>query len=79
MRDSSERKETYGINFNDLPNWQKRGIGIYWENGKSTGVNPLSNETVEVTRRQLTTDMELPMGEAYNRYIARLIQKNEDL
>lgn len=20
-----------GINFNDLPNWQKRGIGLYWE------------------------------------------------
>ena len=20
----------YGINFNDLPSWQKRGVGLYW-------------------------------------------------
>jgi tRNA(His) 5'-end guanylyltransferase len=20
-----------GVNFNDLPNWQKRGSGLYWE------------------------------------------------
>lgn len=20
-----------GINFNDLPTWQKRGIGVYWQ------------------------------------------------
>ncbi|ULT24894.1 hypothetical protein KUH03_39440 [Sphingobacterium sp. E70] len=46
---------------------------------KSTGINPLSNETVEVTRRELTADMELPMGDAYNRYIAELIQKYEIL
>jgi len=72
----NELLHTYGINFNDLPTWQKRGIGIYWENEKSTGINPMLKETVEVTRRQLTIQMELPMGDAYNRYIAALIQKN---
>ncbi|WP_448138559.1 hypothetical protein [Sphingobacterium siyangense] len=46
---------------------------------KSTGINPLSNEKVEVVRRQLAVDMNLPIGDAYNRYIAELIQKNEAL
>jgi tRNA(His) 5'-end guanylyltransferase len=27
----SELLFQHGINFNDLPNWQKRGIGLYWE------------------------------------------------
>lgn len=75
----NELLHSYDINFNDLPNWQKRGIGIYWEKVKSTGVNPLSNEKVEVVRRQLTVQMDLPMGDAYNRYITELIQKNESL
>lgn len=75
----NELLHSYDINFNDLPNWQKRGIGIYWEKVKSTGVNPLSNEKVEVVRRQLTVQINLPMGDAYNRYITELIQKNESL
>ncbi|GAA0883642.1 hypothetical protein GCM10009120_22400 [Sphingobacterium siyangense subsp. cladoniae] len=75
----NELLHSYGINFNELPNWQKRGIGIYWKKVKSTGINPLSNEKVEVVRRQLAVDMNLPIGDAYNRYIAELIQKNEAL
>ncbi|WP_343566507.1 tRNA(His) guanylyltransferase Thg1 family protein [Sphingobacterium sp.] len=75
----NELLHSYGINFNELPNWQKRGIGIYWKKVKSTGINPLSNEKVEVVRRQLAVDMDLPIGYSYNRYIAELIQKNEAL
>ena len=31
-----------GINFNDLPLWQRRGVGIYWESYQKTGTNPLT-------------------------------------
>ncbi|MEP7338735.1 MAG: tRNA(His) guanylyltransferase Thg1 family protein, partial [Acidobacteriota bacterium] len=35
-----------GINFNEVPNWQKRGIGLYWETYGKQAVNPLTGEEV---------------------------------
>ena len=34
------------INFNDLPLWQRRGIGLYWQSYQKTGTNPLTQEAV---------------------------------
>src|SRR5688572_10797788 len=31
-----------GINFNDVPNWQKRGIGMYWEEYEKPARNPVT-------------------------------------
>jgi tRNA(His) 5'-end guanylyltransferase len=60
----------YGVNFNELPNWQKRGIGVYWKDIKKTGINPKTNEIVLADRRELFVDYDLPMGEDYNRFIS---------
>jgi tRNA(His) 5'-end guanylyltransferase len=66
---------SYGINFNELPNWQKRGIGFYWKEVQKEGFNPKTNEKVPMQRRELSMDMELPMREQYNQFIAeRLAQ-----
>jgi tRNA(His) 5'-end guanylyltransferase len=35
-----------GINFNELPNWQKRGVGIYWEEFEKNAMNPKTGESV---------------------------------
>ena len=35
----------HGINFNDLPNWQKRGVGLFWETYEKEGFNPELNRT----------------------------------
>lgn len=75
----SEKNELlfqYGINFNELPNWQKRGIGFYWKDIKKEGFNPKTNEKVFVDRRELYIDFELPMKEEYNQFIAELINRN---
>ena len=65
----------HGINFNKLPAWQKRGIGLYWETYKKTGQNPKTGQTTTATRRRIRTDMELPMKEAYDAFIqARIIE-----
>lgn len=58
-----------GLNFNDLPSWQKRGIGIYWENYEKLGNNPITNEEVVTERRRLTTNFELPMKDEYSEFI----------
>jgi tRNA(His) 5'-end guanylyltransferase len=63
----------YGINFNELPSWQKRGVGIYWEEIEKEGFNPKTKETVLTKRRQLKTDFELPVKDGYDAFIAKLI------
>lgn len=62
-----------GINFNDLPLWQRRGTGLYWQSYEKTGTNPLTQEVVTTTRRQLTTNYELPMRDEYGALIQALI------
>ena len=62
-----------GINFNDTPLWQRRGIGIVWETNEVPAVNALTNESVTVARRRLRVEWELPMQEEYSRFIGRLL------
>jgi tRNA(His) guanylyltransferase len=62
-----------GINFNELPLWQRRGTGLYWERYEKTGTNPLTQEVVSTTRRQLTTNLELPMRDEYGDLVRALI------
>ncbi|RAJ83639.1 tRNA(His) 5'-end guanylyltransferase [Chitinophaga dinghuensis] len=67
--DKNELLFAHGINFNDLPTWQKRGSGIYWKEVTTEGYNPVKKEAVQVQRRVLFVDRELPMGLAYNEFI----------
>lgn len=60
-----------GINFNDLPNWQKRGIGIYWEEYKKESVNPKTQEKIMAHRRRLTVNFDLPMKDEYTIFIEK--------
>ena len=58
---------------NDLPAWQKRGVGMYWEDYYKTGFNPLTQQPIETRRRSLTTNLELPLGPAYDEFIQTLL------
>ncbi len=75
--DKNELLFSYGINFNEIPNWQKRGVGVYWKGIEKEGFNPKTKEKVIVTRRQLSTDFELPMRDEYNDFILGIINQNE--
>lgn len=63
-----------GINFNDLPSWQKRGVGVYWEEYEKIGKNPKSSETVKSVRRRLKVDPNLPIRGEYSHFIARFLE-----
>lgn len=63
-----------GINFNDLPSWQKRGVGCYWETYLKEGFNPISNQQVFTERQRIKVDLELPMYEEYSGFIRNLIE-----
>jgi tRNA(His) 5'-end guanylyltransferase len=64
-----------GINFNDLPLWQRRGVGIYWERYQKTGTNPLTEEVISTSRKRLKTDLELPMRDEYDQFLRTLIDE----
>ena len=51
-----------GINFNDLPVWQRRGVGIYWREYEKTGHNPVTGKDVTAIRREVFADYDLPKG-----------------
>ncbi len=53
----------HGINFNDLPAWQKRGCGVYWKTESKEGLDPRTGEKTITERRSLFTDLNLPIGD----------------
>lgn len=62
-----------GINFDSLPNWQKRGVGVYWETFEKQGFNPITGETETAERRTLKVDCELPLREEYAGFIGSFL------
>lgn len=67
--------QTAGVNFNDLPAWQKRGSGLYWENHAREAVDPRTGEAVLAWRRRLRVDLDLPSGPAYREFVEALIER----
>ncbi len=65
-----------GINFDTLPSWQKRGVGVYWDNVEKIGFNPIKNQEVKALRRELAVNYELPLGQEYAKYIASFIEES---
>lgn len=61
-----------GINFNDLPSWQKRGSGLYWEMYQREATNRQTGEPVLATRRRVKRELELPMKQEYADFISKL-------
>jgi tRNA(His) guanylyltransferase len=64
-----------GINFNDLPNWQKRGVGLYWEAYEKPSVNPMTKEAVTARRRRIFTNIDLPMKDDYGQFVRSIISQ----
>lgn len=63
-----------GINFDTLPSWQKRGIGIYWADVEKEGFNPVTGQTVTTTRRELYEEYELPLGTQYAQMVTAFVK-----
>ncbi len=61
-----------GINYNDLPAWQKRGMGFYWKMAQRKGFDPVRNTETQVLRRTLHREVELPIA-GYREMILNLI------
>jgi tRNA(His) guanylyltransferase len=65
-----------GVNFNDLPLWQKCGSGLYWEEVDRPAENPSTGEKVMARRRRLRRDLELPLKDDYSAFLRRIAGAN---
>jgi tRNA(His) 5'-end guanylyltransferase len=72
--DKNELLFQNGVNFNDLPLWQKRGCGLYWEEYEREAENPVTGEKMTARRRRVRRDLELPMKEEYSAFIYQLLE-----
>lgn len=78
VADKNELLFTNGINFNNLPGWQKRGFGVFWENYEKEGFNPKENITVKTMRKRLKVELELPMKDGYSSFIESFLNSALD-
>ncbi|MBE1533043.1 tRNA(His) guanylyltransferase Thg1 family protein [Actinomadura algeriensis] len=64
-----------GINYNDVPAWQRRGVGLWWETFEKAGHDPVADVPVTATRRRVHVERELPMRDAYRTFIRDLLMR----
>lgn len=62
-----------GINFNELPAWQKRGVGFYWTDEEVSGYNPILKTNETAVRRRLKVDLEIPIKQEYSVFLEQII------
>ncbi len=58
-----------GLNFNEFPSWQKRGVALYWANETKKGFNPITQQEESAERRVIKTDYDLPIKDEYSTFI----------
>ena len=67
-----------GINYNDLPSWQKRGVGLLYETVETSAYNPKSETMVSASRKRLGVEMNLPLNMEYEIMLKELVTNLND-
>jgi tRNA(His) guanylyltransferase len=71
--DQNELLYRHGINFNDLPSWQRRGIGLHWQESEKEGSDPRYGIKTVAIRRHLHINDDLPVKDDYRAMVAAAI------
>jgi len=77
-RSNSSKNELlfqWGLNFNDLPKWQKRGIGLQWKNYEKAGWNPVEKKQEVAIRKKIIVNIELPMKDEHDSFIQEILNE----
>lgn len=75
VADRNELLFKAGINFNDLPAWQRRGIGIVWQDEPAEGTNPKTGATITTTKRRAITRYDLPMRTEFDALVRSIVDR----
>jgi len=78
VADKNEFLFQRGINFNDIPGWQKRGVGLYWEEHEKSAFDPKLKRKTTCKRRRLKTHYDLPLKDEYGAWLCGLLQAEMD-
>ena len=62
----------HGINYDELPSWQKRGIGLWYENTFRPGYDPVRKIATETIRREVKIEYDLPLGREYAELVSEI-------
>ncbi|RLE75179.1 MAG: hypothetical protein DRJ56_06175 [Thermoprotei archaeon] len=54
-------RELAGLELDDIPLWQRRGVLLRWKEVRRESLNPLTGARAEAVRRRLEEDWELPV------------------
>jgi tRNA(His) guanylyltransferase len=63
----------HGVNFTDIPAWQRRGVSLYWEDYGKTGNDPRTGAETTAIRRRLTINGQLPVKDEYRAMVTQLL------
>jgi len=58
-----------------VPAWQKRGIGILWEDEPHVGENPKTGAAVTTTRRRAVVSYDLPMKTEFEQLVRGIVER----
>jgi tRNA(His) 5'-end guanylyltransferase len=75
VADRNEMLFEAGINFNDVPAWQKRGIGVFWKDEESTGTDPRTGASVTTTKRRAIVSYDLPMKTEFDDFVRGIVER----
>lgn len=67
----------HGISYSDLPRWQKRGMGLYWEEYEREAENPKTGQKVLARRKRIRRELELPMKDDYDGFLRQIIASEQ--
>lgn len=76
--DKNELLFSNGLNFNDVPSWQKRGVGLFWTQVPKEGIDPRTGETRISQRTKLAKDFDLPLRDNYDKFIRDILEREYD-
>jgi tRNA(His) 5'-end guanylyltransferase len=75
VADRNELLFRAGINFNEVPAWQRRGIGIHWETEGHVGENPKTGAAVTSTRKRAVVNLDLPMKTEFDALVRGIVAR----
>ena len=64
---------SHGINYKEIPSWQRYGVAVMWKTVEKEGFNPITKEAVVTKRRLLAEELNLPKQEDYQKFIENFI------
>ncbi len=75
VTDKNELLISRGIDYSELPNWQQRGVGVAYMEIRKEGFDPVGQEKAFAVRRKLTEVLDLPAGDAYRRFVLKVLAR----